>query len=153
MLEQRRIRFASIAGIEREDLPLACEVWLNDLCSALWVTRDAMKLGNYVVRYMLRKAPTLLSLNDIESQYQLGEEEVRKALTLMRTFGAVDSFVCDRSGLRIALSLSILQRLKVLEARHRFTVLVPGVLRPWTAEAESWDASFEPALRHSPVSG
>jgi hypothetical protein len=43
--DQRRVRFASVDGIAREDLPLAYEVWLDEFIRAPWMTREAMKLG------------------------------------------------------------------------------------------------------------
>ena len=139
MIEQRKVRFSSIEGIDREDLPLACEVWLDDLYHASWVTREAMKLGNQLMRYMCRPDPSTLSLREIESQYQLNHEEVRKALSLMRTFGVAENFFCDRTDLKVALNLTVLQRLRVLEAKHRFGMLAQkGNPRPWTAAPDKW---------------
>jgi hypothetical protein len=41
----------------------------------------------------------------------------------MRTFGVVQSFVCEKDDLRVFLLLSLLQRLRVLEVKQRFSVL------------------------------
>ena len=139
MIEQRRVRFLSIAGISREDLPLACEVWISDLCSAPWVSREAMKLGCHMVRYICKPDPAVMNMRDIENQCQISHEDVRKALSLMRTFGAADNFYCDRTDLRVALNLTFFQRLRVLEAKHRFGMMAnSNDCLPWTVPPEPW---------------
>jgi hypothetical protein len=49
--ENRRIRFATIDALNREDLPLAAEVWREDLRSEIWATRDMLRLATLLVRY------------------------------------------------------------------------------------------------------
>ena len=138
-MEQRRVRFSSIDGIDRADLPLACEIWLHDLFSASWVTREAMKLGSHLARYICRPEASTLNVMDIESHCQLNHEEVRKALSLMRSFGAAENFLCDRVDVKAALTLTVLQRLKVLETKHRFAMLARAdSVRPWISPKEKW---------------
>ena len=124
VIDQRRLRFADITGLERRDLPLATEIWLDDLYKAVWVNRETMKLCAYFVRYMGRPEAGALTLREIENQCQLNADEVRKSLVLMRTFGLVEAFVIDRSDIRVALRLSITQRLRALEAKHRLKQLL-----------------------------
>lgn len=152
-MDQRRVRFVSIEGINREDLPLACEIWLDDLFRAPWVTREAMKLGTHLMRYIRKATPNALNLREIESAYCLNPEDVRKALLLKRTFGAVESFICEREDLRVALVLTFQQRLKVLEIKNRFATLsfeAGGNSRPWVAAREFWDLDAQIGFGASP---
>ena len=141
MIDQRRLRFSDIAGLERHDLPLACEVWLEDIYRAPWISREAMKLSAYFVRYMNRPDANALTLREIESQCQLSADDLRKALVLMRSFGAVEAFVIDRNDIRVGLTLSYHQRLRALEAKHRFAQLPAGPGPspwPWLVEEHKW---------------
>ena len=141
MIDQRRLRFSDIVGLERHDLPLACEIWLEDIYRAPWISREAMKLCAYFVRYMSRPDANALTLREIESQCQLSPDDVRKALVLMRSFGAVEAFVIDRNDIRVGLTLSYHQRLRALEAKHRFAQLPAGAGPtpwPWLAEEHKW---------------
>lgn len=153
MMDQRRVRFVSIEGINREDLPLACEIWQEDLFKAPWVTREAMKLGTHLMRYIRKATPNALNLREIEAAYALSFDDVRKALLLMRTFGAIESFICEREDLRVALTLSFQQRLKVLEIKNRFATLsfeAGGNSRPWVAVREFWDLDGQVAFGQAP---
>lgn len=123
MSELRRVRFASIEGLGREDLPLACEIWLDDLFRAPWVTRDAMKLGAYFVRYMADPDPQSMTLSEIERECHLIRDDIHRALKLMQSFTAADAFAIDTDDLRVALNLTILQRVRVLETRWRLNEL------------------------------
>lgn len=142
MLDNRRIRFATIEGLERSDLALAGEIWLDDLFRAAWMTREALKLAVLLVRAMAREKGTALTFREIEMQAGLNIEEVRKALILMRSMGAADAFICERDDLKIALNLGILQRLRALEARERFRLLMGPTATeaapPWAGKGEKW---------------
>lgn len=122
-IEQRRVRFSSIDGIERDDIPLACEVWREDIVNSPWADREAMKLATLFVRYIANPDPSLVVLREIESQCQLTREEVMRSFTIMRSYGVIDSFSFQRDDVRVYLHLSLLQRLRVLEARSRFRQL------------------------------
>ncbi|MFM9941475.1 MAG: hypothetical protein ACKVP7_18475 [Hyphomicrobiaceae bacterium] len=122
-IEQRRVRFSSIEGIERDDLPLACEVWREDIFRSPWADREAMKVATLFVRYIANPDPKLTVLREIESQCQLTREEVVRSFTIMRAYGAIDAFEFQRDDVRVYLHLSLLQRLRVLEARTRMRQL------------------------------
>ena len=154
MIDQRRLRFSDIVGLERHDLPLACEVWLEDIYRAPWISREAMKLSAYFVRYMNRPDANALTLREIESQCQLSPDDVRKALVLMRSFGAVEAFVIDRNDIRVGLCLSYLQRLRALEAKHRFAQLPASGKTtpwPWLADEDKWVPVHAPAAKPGPL--
>lgn len=137
MLENRRARFSSIDGLERDDLPLAFEVWVEDHFSAPWATRESMKLAQHFVRYMAASSTYNLSLGELESIVQLNPEEVRKTLAVMQSFGAVESYTLDRlAGISVLLSLTYHQRLRVLEAKRRFAAVAMGK-RPWVKPVAS----------------
>lgn len=121
--EQRRVRFADIGGLVREDLALACEVWLDDLAGAAWGTRDATKLGVYLMRYIADAARAPMSFNEIERRLQMDRKYLMQSLVLMRTYGAVVDFAVDKEELKVALNLSLLQRLRVLEGQRRLAEL------------------------------
>ena len=136
MHDLRKVRFAAIDGIERADLPLANEIWLHDLYKAPWAPREAMKLGCHLVRYMLKPDPAMLSFSQFETVCQLTPEEARKTMQLMKVFGVVDSYMCERADIRVSLTLSLLQRLRVLETKHRFlTALGSAIDIPWSPPA------------------
>ena len=155
MMDQRRLRFSDIESLERADLPMASEIWLDDLFRAGWITREAMKLSAYFVRYMARPDANALSLREIESQCQLNADEVRKALVLMRTFGTVEAFLIDRNDIRVGLRLSFMQRLRTLEAKSRFSQLLgrpAGSSWPWSGGDEKWLPSQPAAASDKPES-
>lgn len=118
-LDRRKVRFVSIAGLTTDDLPLANEIWLDDLYRAPWASREVMRLGAHLVAYMQRPKDIVLSSAHVETACQLGLEEARKTLQMMRNFGVVDTFVFERTDVTAGLVLSILQRLRVLETRER----------------------------------
>jgi hypothetical protein len=122
-VDARRVRFASIDGLDRADLPLACDVWRDDLFRAPWVERDVMRLAILFTRYICRPDPSMILLRELERTCQLSRADVSRVLTIMVGFGAVDSFALDRDDVRAFLHLSMLQRLRVLEAKQRFQEL------------------------------
>lgn len=149
--EKRRARFSDTTGLERVDLPVAGEIWLRDLFAASWATREAMRLGMHLVRYMNEPDPEAVKLEQIENQCQLTREDVLKALTMMRNYGVVDAFSCRPNGLRVALHLSLLQRTAALELTDQFCRLVqrrrmdPSVRPP--ATTVSWLPENEGSLK------
>lgn len=154
MSDQRRLRFSDIQGIERCDLPFACDIWLEDLFRAPWVTREVMKLSAYFVRYMMNPESNALTLREVESQCQMPPEELRKALTLMRAFNAVEGFLIERTDIRVGLKLTHMQRLRTLEARSRFTQLLSEPVRrnwPWANTEYTWVPGAPAAKRAAPA--
>lgn len=49
---RRYIRFVSIAGIDRGDLPIAGEVWLESIARSYWADRNILKLSTLFMKYM-----------------------------------------------------------------------------------------------------
>lgn len=136
MHDLRKVRFTTIDGLERADLPLANEIWLDDLYKAPWATRETMKLGCQLIRYMIRPDPALLSFSQFETVCQLSPEEARKTMQVMRVFGVVERYVCEKSDIHVDLHLSLLQRLRVLETKHRFmSALGTAADIPWSPPA------------------
>jgi len=123
-IEARRVRFESIDGLQRRDIRLAGEVWLKDVCDSKWASRETMKLAGHLVRYMSVPDVRQVAIARIEHQLQLTREEINAALRQMRHFWAVEAFSVSGDELRVALHLTTLQRLRVLEARHRFEFLM-----------------------------
>lgn len=121
--EARRVRFVSLDGLERRDIELAGEIWLRDICEAKWSSREAMKLAAHMVRYMAAADPRQLALSRIEHQIQLGRDEILQALRMLRLYRAIEAYSTDGDELRVALYLSNLQRLQVLETRLRLDQL------------------------------
>jgi hypothetical protein len=136
--EQRKIRFACIDGIARNDLPLANEIWLQDVYRAPWASREMMKLAALFVRYMSNAEALNVSLGEIEIACQISPDEVRKTLNGMKGFGAIDTFVCDRQQIQCALNLTLLQRIQVLETRHRYGMLAGGT-PVWHKAETKWE--------------
>ncbi len=59
----------------------------------------------------------------MEREFQFTRDDIQRALVLMRTFAAIDAFTLEKDDLKVALNLSLLQRLRVLETRRRLTEL------------------------------
>ncbi len=137
-IEQRRVRFDSIDGLKREDLGTAGEIWLADLCLAPWASREAMKLGAHLVGYMAGPDPRLVKLQHIDAAIQVTREEVKAALRVMKLFGAVTAFSIDQEELRVALHLTSLQRLKVLETVSRLDYFMQSAPQDATSTAKRW---------------
>lgn len=123
MIEKRRVRFASIDGLTRDDIALAGEVWLEDLFAATWASREVMKLGVHLVRYMMDPDPALLTYKEIEALCHMTHDDVGRALVHMRSFSAADAFSMESDGIRVAINLSLIQRVRVLEIRERMRIL------------------------------
>lgn len=125
MQDQRRVRFANLDGLRRPgDIVVAADVWLDDLCRSSWATAEAMKVGTYLVRYMALPNPPPLSCVMIDRTTQTAPEQIKLALRLMNMYGPIESYVIDRDEIRIALHLSTLQRLRVLEIQNRLEILL-----------------------------
>ena len=120
MIENRRVRFICIEGLDRSDLGLTGEVWLEDLSRAVWASREALRLGVHLIRYMSRPDAGMLNLKQLEAELQLSRDEVRRALALMQGYGAVEAFSLQREEVRVGLTLTVLQRLRVREAKRRW---------------------------------
>lgn len=124
MIEMRRVRFGNVEGLRRAHLGTAGEIWLADLCSTVWATREAMKLGALLVRYMIAPDPTQLDFGNIEAQIQVGREDVKFAVRLMQLYRAIEAFSTETDGIRAALHLTSVQRLKVIETHVRLDALL-----------------------------
>ncbi len=136
MHDSRKVRFGATDGIERADLPLANEIWLDDLYKSCWAPKEAMKLGCHLVRYMVKPDAAMLSFSQFETVCQLTPEEARKTMQIMKVFGVLQDYVCERSDIRVTLHLSLMQRLRVLEAKQRFlAALSSGMDIPWAPPA------------------
>lgn len=122
--EARRVRFESIEGLQRRDLGIAGEVWLKDICEAKWSTRETMKLAAHLVRYMASGDLRQIAISRIEHQVQLSKEEINQTLRLLRLYRAIEAYSIEGEELRAALHLTTLQRLRVLETRHRLEYLM-----------------------------
>jgi hypothetical protein len=150
--EHRRLRFSDIQGIERSDLPFACDIWQDDVFRAPWATREVMKLAAYFVRYMSKPDSNALTLRELEGQIQMPQEEVRKTLVLMRNFNAVEGFLIERNDIRVGLKLTHMQRM-----RRFATLLAEPVTHnwPWTSAEDRWvpDQAIAPvvAVAHAAV--
>lgn len=121
--DARRVRFESIEGLQRRDVPIACEVWLDDVMRAKWSSREAMKLAAHLVRYMVSGDVRLLALGRIEHQTQLTRDEINGALRGLKQHRAIEAYSIQGDQLLVGLLLTTLQKVRVLEARQRLETL------------------------------
>ncbi len=120
MIDQRRIRFSTIDGLRRSDLPLACDIWAEDVYRAPWGTKDTMKIAAFLVRYITdAMPPTSATLGGLELRTQLAREDAKQALKVLHLYRAIEAYSIDRNELRVAMRLSDLQRAIVLETIER----------------------------------
>ena len=141
MIEKRYLRFASIAGIERRDLPVAAEIWLDEISKSSWATREIIQLATHFTRYIREPDPALLKCLRIERDCSIDKPGLIDSLRLMVSYGAAEGFEIDGDVLLASLSLSYLQRLRVLEVKCRFTTLGTSggkVELPWYLSEEKW---------------
>lgn len=145
MLEKRRLRFATIDGLMRDDLPLAAEVWLEDLRAQVWSTREVIKLATLFTRYMADPRPESLLLSRIERVCQIDSDQVMGSLRIMKIYGAIDAYICEDGALSASLRLSLLQRYRVLKIRKDFAALlaepVDESLVPGRLDRDTWHPS------------
>ena len=123
MHEQRFLRFADVDGLDRRDLAVAAEVWADELNQQVWVTRDVLKLAALFKRYLLHPDPRLLEISRIESECSVPRENIAETLRQMYIYGVLAGYAVEAKVLRVSLNLTILQRLRVLEASRRFAEL------------------------------
>lgn len=121
--EQRRVRFASIAGISREDLPLAAEIWYEDIIRQIWSSRDVIKVALVLTRYMSAPRDELLSVGYIERSFNLDVQQTLDTMRQLQMFGAVEAFSINDNVLHASLCLSLVQRVKTMEMRARIIEL------------------------------
>jgi hypothetical protein len=121
--ENRRVRFSSIQGIEREDLPLAAEIWYSDIVQQDWASREVVKLAILFNRYLGQPKEDLLSASYIERSFNMDVRMTLDALRQMQMFGVVEAFSMKDAMLHVSLYLSLLQRLRTLEVRTRLLEL------------------------------
>lgn len=144
MTDQRHARFSSIDGLRPGDLQMAGEVWLDEITKVAWTTREAIKLAGYMVRHMAKPQSAPMSLAAMEGQLQLSPEQTKVTLKLMLMFGALDALSIGRDEVRVALNLSLLQKLRVLEAQRRYEELSRA------AYDEAAQASWQPETPAAP---
>jgi hypothetical protein len=139
MIDQRRIRFSTIDGLRRSDLPLACDIWADDVYRAPWGTRETMKIAAFLVRYITDGLPpTSATLGSLELRTQLGREEAKQALKILHLYRAVEAYSIDRNELRVAMRLSDLQRGIVLETSERLAQMSARRAADGALREERW---------------
>jgi hypothetical protein len=121
--DQRRVRFSTLGHLTRADLPLIVEVWLDDCTRAPWATRETIKLAGIFASYICGSQDRNLRLGALENNHQLPRDTVRRSLSLMSMFGALEAYSLANEEVRAALRLSRLQMLKILDARARLKAL------------------------------
>lgn len=128
MNDQRRVRFATLGTMTREDLPVCVDIWLEDALKAPWATRETMKLAGVMASYILKPSPDAIRLRAIEDQHQLPKDQIRRALGMMSLFGVIEGFSLAEDELRAAMRLSRLQTLRALEVKQKLSTLEPQVM-------------------------
>ena len=123
MIEQRRVRFASIDGISRADLPIAAEIWLEDLSRQRWINPGIQKFATFLMRYMTDSFVKDVTFRLAERYTGLDRKGVLEVLKTMQVFGAAEAYTIDGDVIRVSLALSVLQRLRTLEVQSRFREL------------------------------
>ena len=141
MIDARHLRFADISGIQRKDLPIAVEVWLQDITKSSWATRDVIKLATLFAQYIKQPSLDLLNFSAVERRIGLEKKKVMEASSAMVSYGAVHKYDCSGPRINATLHLSFLQRLRVLEVCCRFAELIDAARReelPWHAMELRW---------------
>ena len=119
MTENRRLRFHNLPTVGKDEIALACEVWLDDLVRSPWATREVMKLGAHMVNYIQSANQATLQFREIETIIQLNREEVNRTINSMKLFRVVKDFAIDKDEIKANLHLSTSQIMRILEMRIR----------------------------------
>ncbi len=124
MIENRRIRFNDMDGPDRTDLPLAAEIWLDTVCSGRWSSAEVQKVAAILAGWI--RDPQLADAEHraIEDKYRLTREEVSRAFSLLKLFGFIEAFTVDREGIKAALNLGTLIKIRVIETRQKYRDLI-----------------------------
>lgn len=139
--DRRRIRFASISGIERTEIPIAAEVWLETISQSCWADRNIVKLATHLLKYLKAPVPSMVEIGSIERSTGLDRRQLDANLRSMAMYGAIENFDCSGKDLRASLNLTYLQRLRVLEIRRSFMELQPAIRQdcmPWHQPEPDW---------------
>lgn len=140
MEDQRCVRFASIGHVEREELQLIVDVWLEDALKAPWATKDTMKLAGVLAHYIATPSRDILNLKAMEDTYQLNADSARRALVLFSLYGLIDAYSTDNNELRAALRLSQSQLVRVLKTKRELNALLGNDADPVIAEThDRWE--------------
>ncbi len=151
MRENRHLRFADVSGLQRDDLPIAAEIWLEDLVRQAWMTRDIAKLSIHFKRYLERPDSRMMELHQIENECHLERERIVDALRQMYAYGAVSGYAIEGNVVRVSLLLTLLQRLRVLETRKRWTELCAIMNRQNIGLPHEQNAWLDEPLEDDPV--
>ena len=82
-----------------------------------------MKLGAHLASYIRAASTTSLLFRELETVIQVTRDQVQRAMGMMRLFGYVQAFSIEREEMKVAMRLSSLQRLRVLEVKAQTRVL------------------------------
>ncbi|MGD9784331.1 MAG: hypothetical protein AB7E80_13190 [Hyphomicrobiaceae bacterium] len=123
MIDQRRVRFSTLGPLRRPDLPLIVEVWREDAVNAPWASRESMKLAGILASYVLNSDQIAVGVRVLENNHNLLKEDVRRALSSMTIFGLVEAFSIEGDDIRVALRLSSLQLVRILEMKRTLATL------------------------------
>ena len=97
---------------------------------------------------MANPDPTRVIVREIEREYQLVRDDLQRALLLMRNFMAIDGYTIDKDDIKVALNLSLLQRLCVrrgLVAHDAFALRAHARARRSARPACAHDATIRAA--------
>lgn len=123
MDDQRYVRFATLGRVDKDDVRLAADIWLDDALNAPWASKETMKLAGILCRYMMSPNAERLNLKAMEDLYQLNADAARRALVLFSLYGMIEAYSTDGNELRAALRLSPLQTLRVLKTKYELKTL------------------------------
>jgi len=124
MIENRRIRFNDMDGLDRSDLPLAAEIWLETVCGGRWSSAEVQKVAAILAGWVRDPSLAEAEHRAIEDKYRLTREEVSRAFSLLKLFGFIEAFTVDREGVKAALKLGTLIKIRVIETRQRYRDLI-----------------------------
>jgi len=123
MSENRHLRFADIDGLTLADLPVAAEIWLADLCTQPWASREIVKLANHFKRYLDKPQARMMALAQIETDCHCDKQNIVEALRQMYAYGTITGYAVENNIIRVSINLTLLQRLRVLETCKRWAEL------------------------------
>lgn len=134
------VRIANYTAASPDDLRDICDIWLDNICSAGWSTREAHRVAAFLTTCVYGNRTGDLYLRDLESSLNIQTEESQRALKLLKLFGVIDEVQIERGKITVEIRIKTQQRLQLAKARAEIASLA-------AAEAEQALQSGITALR------
>lgn len=118
------VRLANYEASSAGELRDACDIWLDDICSAGWSTKESHRVAAFLTTCIYGNRMGELYLRELESTLNIQSEESQRALKLLKLFGAIEDAQVERGRITVEIRLTTRQQLKIAKMRIELANLV-----------------------------